>query len=61
MGLEDGIVVFGADPLARKRLGSVERLAREGFGDAEFAGQHVAMENHSGGVGDTLIGAGILS
>jgi hypothetical protein len=59
MGLEDGIVVLGADALAgSKRLRSSGGFPLERVRDAEFAGQDVAMKSQSIGVGSALVGAG---
>jgi hypothetical protein len=59
MRLEDGIVIFGGDALAgSKGLGDPAGLQSKGFLDAELAGQDVAMENKSTGVGGAFAGAG---
>jgi len=59
MRLEDGIVIFGGDVLAgSKGLIEPASLQREGFLDTELAGQDVAMESKSTGVGSALFGAG---
>ena len=57
--LRTGSRSLGADALAaRKGLKEPGGLPREDLLDAEFAGQDVAMENKSAGVGSTLVDAG---
>jgi hypothetical protein len=59
MRLEDGIVIFGGDALAgSKGLSPPGGLQREGLLDTELAGQDVAMESKSTGVGSALVSAG---
>jgi hypothetical protein len=59
MGLEDGIVIFGGDALARaKGLTEPGGLPREGILDAELAGEDIAKESNSTGIGNALAGAG---
>ena len=59
MSPEDGVVIVGADALARGRMSRrVKRVPLEGFRNAEFAGEHVALENFSGAIDDARIAAG---
>jgi len=57
MRLEDGIVIFGGDALAGN-LSEPDGLLGKGLLDAEPAGQDVAMESKSIGVGSALVGTG---
>jgi hypothetical protein len=62
MELEEGVVIFGADALAgSKGLRNPRGLLSEGLRDAEFAGQDLAMENKSGGVGSASSARGMVS
>jgi len=59
MELEDGVIVFGGDAAAAsKGLSPPAGLQGEGLLDTELAGQDVAMESKSPGVGSALVGAG---
>jgi hypothetical protein len=58
VGLEDRIVIFGADPLAWVVGSEPGGLQGESLLDAEFASQDVAMERNSTLVGGAIVGAG---
>jgi hypothetical protein len=58
MGLEDGIVILRADPLASVVGSEPGGLKGEGLLDTQLAGQDVALERNSTLVGSAIVGAG---